>query len=110
MLPLTFMMLLAFSCERDARDLARLAQFYYDGQAPDPGSAIPLAGALRGVGHRRNRLLRSLALVVSVAVPVAFVAYAEHVRNTTGVGWVSALGALVGLSLVIAVTVVARSR
>ena len=49
-------------------------------------------------------------LVLSVAVPIAFIAYADHVRNTTGINWLGALGALVAASLVIATTVIASRR
>ena len=48
--------------------------------------------------------------MLSIAVPIAFVAYADHVRNTTGVNWLGALGALVAVSLVIATTVIASRR
>jgi hypothetical protein len=51
-----------------------------------------------------------VVLLASIAVPIVFVAYAEHVRDTTGLSWVPALGALVALSIVIATAVVARSR
>ena len=40
--------------------------------------------------------------MVSIAIPVAFVAYADHVKQTTGVNWLGALGALVAVSIVIA--------
>jgi hypothetical protein len=41
---------------------------------------------------------------------VAFVAYANHVRQDTGINWVAALGALVALSLVIAGAVYGSRR
>ena len=49
-------------------------------------------------------------LALSIAVPIGFVAYADHVRQTTGINWLGALGALVAASLVIATTVFARRR
>jgi hypothetical protein len=49
-----------------------------------------------------------VTLILSVAVPVAFVAYADHVRNTTGINAVGAAGAVVALSLVIAMALLAR--
>jgi hypothetical protein len=51
----------------------------------------------------------AVALVVSVALPIAFVAYANTVRQSVGLSWLGAIGALVALSLVIA-TAVAGSR
>jgi hypothetical protein len=46
-------------------------------------------------------VVRSVALTLSVGIPIAFVAYANHVRQDTGISWVAAVGALVALSLVI---------
>ena len=43
-------------------------------------------------------------------MPIGFVAYADHVRQSTGINWVVALGVLVALSLVLAPTVVATRR
>jgi hypothetical protein len=110
LLPLTFMVVMAWSCEHDARELGRRAQAYYGGEATSAEAAIALAGRREDRGHSTRQILRSVALFCSIAVPIAFVAFAEHVRNTTGVSWVAALGALVALSLVIATAVVARSR
>jgi hypothetical protein len=45
-----------------------------------------------------------------VAVPVGFVAYADHVCQSTGINWLGALGALAALSLVLATVVVAGRR
>ena len=56
-------------------------------------------------GHTKRQLLRTALLGLSVAVPVAFVAYANNVRQTTGINALGALGALVALSLVIAAAV-----
>jgi hypothetical protein len=108
--PLTFMVAMAWTCERDARELGRRAQAYYGGEADGVRAAIELARARRDQGHGARQIIRSVALFCSVAIPIAFVAYAEHVRNTTGVNWVAAIGAVVALSLVIATAVVARSR
>ena len=65
---------------------------------------------MRSAGTRRRELLRAFFLVLSVAVPIAFIAYADHVRNTTGINWLGALGALVAVALVIATTVIASRR
>jgi hypothetical protein len=56
-------------------------------------------------GHGARALARSISLFLSVAVPIAFVAYANHVRKSTGINWLTALGALVAVSLVIAMAV-----
>ena len=51
--------------------------------------------------------MRGFLLVLSVAVPIAFVVYANYVRQSTGINW---LGALVAASLGIATSVVASRR
>jgi hypothetical protein len=45
-----------------------------------------------------------------VAIPSAFVVYANCIRQTTGITWEAALGGLVAASLVIALSVVASRR
>lgn len=58
----------------------------------------------------RRQILRTIAIALSVLVPIGFVAYADHVRQSTGVNWLGALGALAALSLVLATVVVAGRR
>jgi hypothetical protein len=48
--------------------------------------------------------------LLSVAIPLAFIAYVDHVRKTVGFNWLGTLGALVTISVVIAVGVVANRR
>ena len=43
-----------------------------------------------------------------LVVALTFVAYADHVKQSTGINWLGALGALVAVSIVIATTVIAR--
>jgi len=45
-----------------------------------------------------------------VAVPLAFIAYVDHLRKKVGFNWLGALGGLVALSLVIAIGVIASRR
>jgi hypothetical protein len=51
--------------------------------------------------------VRGTLLVLSIAIPIGFVGYADHVRNSTGINWLAALGAL---SMVIAASVLANRR
>ena len=51
-----------------------------------------------------------MALFLSVAIPIGFIAVADHYRQSTGINWLGALGALVALSLVIAVAVAAGRK
>ncbi|MGI8713677.1 MAG: hypothetical protein ACR2NR_10935 [Solirubrobacteraceae bacterium] len=109
-IPVTFIVAMAWGCESHTRELGRRAQAFYGGAAVTTKWAIAAAGSQRDQGHHRRHLIRSTALLVSVAVPVAFVAYADHVRSQIGINAVGAAGALVALSLVIATTVAATRR
>jgi peptidoglycan/LPS O-acetylase OafA/YrhL len=106
-LPVTFMILMAWGCETHARQLGRRALLFYDGEAASVSAAIALAERRRDRGHDKRTLVRGIALFLSLAIPLAFIAYVNHVRKSVGFNWLGALGALVALSLVIAVGVVA---
>ena len=101
---------MAWGCETHARQLGRRALVFYDGEAASVSAAIALAGRRRDRGHDKRAVLRTIALFLSVAVPLAFVAFVNHVRSTVGVNWLVAVGALVAVSLVIATAVIASRR
>ncbi|MFL5883461.1 MAG: hypothetical protein ACJ77M_00175 [Thermoleophilaceae bacterium] len=107
--PVTFMVAMSWGCESHARNLGRRTHAFYGGEAATAAAAIDIADARHDRGHDRRQLVRSALLVVSIALPFGFIAYANSVRQSTGVNWVGALGALVALAVVIA-TVVAGSR
>ena len=107
-LPVTFMIAMAWSCESHARSLGRRSLRFYGGQAACDEATAGSPDEERG--RTKRDLIRGLFLVLSIAIPVAFIAYADHVRQSTGINWIGALGALVAASLVIAVTVIARRR
>lgn len=99
--PVTLMVIIAWTCERDCRRLASRAVAFY-------GPDTTATGQTR---HSRPRAsLRGGALALTVVVPVAFIAYADRVRQTTGVNAFSAAGALVAVALIIAVAVLSRRR
>jgi hypothetical protein len=109
--PVTFMIAMAWGCESNTRRLWRRTVALYSGEAPAEQGARATVAALRTRERPRAReALRALLLTLSVAVPIGFIAYVDHVRNTTGVNWLGAVGALVALSLVIATMVVASRR
>jgi hypothetical protein len=108
--PVTFMILMAWGCESHARQLGRRTLVFYDGEAASVSAAIALAQRRHDRGHDKRVILRGVALFLSVAIPLAFIAYVNHVRKTVGFNWLGALGALVALSVVIAVGVVASRR
>ena len=109
-LPVTLMIAMAWGCETHARQLGRRALLFYDGDADSAQAAITAAKQRHDPGHGRREALRATILVLSIAVPIGFVAYADHVRQSTGINWLGALGALVAFSLVLAVSVMARRR
>jgi hypothetical protein len=69
-----------------------------------------LAARRRDRGHDKRAILRAIALFLSVAIRLGFVAVVNHYRNTLGFNWLAALGSLVAVSLVIATAVIASRR
>jgi hypothetical protein len=108
--PLTFMIAMAWGCETHTRQLGRRALIFYDGEAETAQAAIAAARERQDPGHSKRARLRAALLVLSVAVPIAFVAYVNHVRQSTGISWLAAIGALVALSLVVATSAIASRR
>jgi hypothetical protein len=109
-LPFTFMIAMAWGCESHARQLGRRALIYYDSKEASMAAAIAAAGRRHDRGHGKREILRGVLLFLSVAVPIVFVAYVAEIRGTAGLNWLSALGALVALSLVLATVVLASRR
>ena len=109
-LPLTFMIAMAWACESHTRQLGRRILLFYDGQADSAREAIKAADRRTDRGHGRRQILRGVALFLSIAIPIGFVAVANYYRQSTGISWLGALGALVALSLVVAITVVTARR
>lgn len=108
--PVSFMIAMAWGCESHARKLGSRTMSLYGGQSASTEAAIAAADRHDDRGRTRRDLVRGLLIVLTVAVPIGFVAYADHVRQSTGVNWLGALGALVAVSLVIATTVIASRR
>jgi len=109
-LPATFMILMAWGCETHTRQLGRRALVFYDGEEESVNAAIADADKRRDQGHDERAILRTIALFLSVAIPLGFIAYVNHVRNTVGFNWLGALGAVVALSMVIATAVISSRR
>lgn len=106
--PFTFMIVMAWGCESRTRQLGRRALVFYGGEEASTKAAIATADRRRDRGHDRRAILRGIGLFLSIAVPIGFVAFIGHLRNTGGPAWLIALGALVALSLVIATAVIAN--
>jgi hypothetical protein len=109
-IPITFIIAMAWGCETHCRQLGLRTLALYGGKETTTTEAIAAAEEVNEEGHTSRQALRSLALTVSVAIPVGFVAYADHVRQDTGVNWLGAIGALVALSLVVAGAVYGSRR
>jgi hypothetical protein len=109
-LPVTFMIVMAWGCETHTRQLGRRALVFYDGEEESVRAAIASADKRRDQGHDKRSILRAIALILSVAIPFGFIAYVDHVRNAIGVNWIGALGAVVALSMVIATAVISSRR
>jgi hypothetical protein len=46
-------------------------------------------------GHDERSILRTIALVLAVTIPIGFIAYVDHVRKSVGVNRLGALGTVV---------------
>jgi hypothetical protein len=103
-MPITFMILMSWSCESSTRQIGSIAIGYY-GEPPEEPSGTRLqkikAGLRPDPGRGGRRFVRWGLLAVSVGVPVTFLALSVN-RNLSSVHWLHVVGALAGLSLVIA--------
>jgi len=63
-----------------------------------------------GVRHRARSFIEHDLDLRELAIPLGFVGYAQHIRHTTGINWISALAVLVALSLVIATAVISSRK
>jgi hypothetical protein len=112
LLPLTFMILMSWSCETSSRQIGKLATGYY-GEPPEEPSGTRLqrikAGLKPDPGRGARRWVRWTLLAVSIGVPLAFVALGVS-KRFQGVTWVHMVGALAGLALVIAMIAAMRRR
>jgi hypothetical protein len=109
-LPVTFMIVMAWGCETHTRQLGRRALVFYAGAEESVSAAIAAADKRHDRGHDKRSILRTIALLLSVAIPIGFIAYLDHVRKTVGINWLGALGAVVALSMVIATAVISSRR
>lgn len=106
-LPLTFMALMSWSCESDARRFGHRVLSYYGGPNGDVGAAIERADRRSG-GNRAINFVRGALVFVSVALPLALVVGTiSQGKGPLGVTVPAEVGALAALALVIGVTVTA---
>ncbi len=108
--PLSFMIAMAWGCDSSARQLGRRALIFYDTKPDSAQAAIAAARQQRDAGQNKRQILRTVLLVLSVAIPIAFIAFVDRERQSTGITPLTAVGGLVALSLVIATAVIATRR
>jgi hypothetical protein len=108
--PLTFMVAMVSGCDTSARALGCRALIFYASDADSARAAIAAAKRDKERGHIKRQILRSTALIRSLAIPIGFIADIDHQRQSSGITGLTAVGALVALALVIATAVVAAHR
>jgi hypothetical protein len=107
LLPLTFMVLMAWSCETSTRQLGGLALEFYSGEGVEKEGLFQLPHPPPDAHRSRRRFVRWLLLLVSVLVPIGLLAWSVTQRDALGTG-AAVVASLVGLSLVIVFAVILR--
>ena len=109
-LPVTFMLAMAWGCDSNARALGRRALLFVESDPDKAQAAITAAKQTKEPGHYGHVILRATLLILSVVIPLGFIAWADHQRHSNGINGLSAAGALIALSLVIGTAVAATRR
>ncbi len=108
--PVTFMIMMAWGCETHSRQLFQRTRAFYAAE-PAPEERPPEAGrGWRARIPRGRQAVSAAGLALSIAIPAGFLAYAIRVHNKFGLTWVTGLGFLVALSVVIAAAVYGSRR
>jgi hypothetical protein len=101
--PITFMILMAWGCENDARRFGHRVATHYADNGEDAGAAIASADR-RAAGNRAVSFTRGALVVVSVAIPLALIASTlVGGSGPLGVTVPEEIAALLALALVIGV-------
>jgi hypothetical protein len=105
--PLTFMIMMSWACESDARRFSQRVTTRYGEEGDD--IAIAMATADRKAGDNRAlSVARGALVMLSIAIPLAFIAGAvANGKGPLGVNVPDAVGALIALALVIGVSIAA---
>ena len=106
-LPVTFMIMMSWACESDARRFGERVTTHYTDENENIGNAIASADRKAG-GNRALTLARGALVVVSVAIPLALIAATiAGGKGPLGVNVPESVGALAALALVIGVSIAA---
>ena len=103
--PVTFMIMMAWGCESHTRKLGNRAVAFYGGEVGTAEAAVELAGDVDDKGHDRRDIVRATFLGLSIAIPLGIVAAVIHFMQNSSSPILIAIGALVAVSLVVAVTI-----
>jgi hypothetical protein len=105
--PITFMILMAWGCENDARRFGHRVATHYAHRGENPGVAMTSADLEAG-GNRAVSFARGALVVVSVAIPLALIASTlVGGKGPLGVNVPEAIAALIALARVIGVSAAA---
>ena len=106
-LPVTFMIMMSWACESDARRFGQRVTSRYADDGED--IAIAMASADRKArGNRALTVARGALVMLSVAIPLAFiVATVAGGKGPLGVNVPEAVGAVIALALIIGVSTAA---
>ena len=106
-LPLTFMIVMSWACESDARRFGQRVTTHYGDEGEDIATAMASADRKAG-GNRALTVARGAMVVLSLAIPVAFIAATvAGGKEPLGVNVPEAVGALIALALVVGVSIAA---
>ena len=106
-LPVTFMIMMSWACESDARRFGQRVSTRYGNEGDEIATAIASADRKAG-GNKALTLARGALVVLSVAIPIALIAATvAGGKGPLGVNLPQAAGALVALALVIGVSITA---
>jgi hypothetical protein len=105
--PITFMIVMSWACESDARRFGERVATYYAGNGED-AAATTAAADQSAKGNRAVSFARGALVVASVALPLALIASTlVNGSGPLGINVPEAFAALIALALVIGVSVAA---
>jgi hypothetical protein len=108
--PFSFMISMGWGCDSSTRGLGQRALAFYEADTGSAQAAIAAARQQRVAGINRRQVVRALLLFLSVAIPITFIAVIVEEHQAIGITPLTAVAALLALSLVIATTVIATRR
>jgi hypothetical protein len=106
-LPVTFMVLMAWSCDTSTRHVGAMTLEYYSGEPVHDPKGLKGMRTRPDRHHGRRVLIRWTALAVSILVPLGVIAYAVSQGDGLSDG-LRAIAAVVGLAVVIAIAMLFR--